>query len=1794
MNSKKENISRIGLEVAVIGIAGRFPGAKNVHEYWENLKNGAESITFFSDEELEKADIASGLLKNPDYVKASGVLEDAEYFDASFFGYTPKEAEIMNPQMRHFHECAWEALEDAGYNPESYNGLIGVYAGSASSFLWEGKILLSGKDRDIGSFAASFLINTNYLATKISYKFNLKGPSSFVQTACSTSLVAIHWACRSVLSGECHIALAGGVRLSVNQKRGYMYEEGMIQSPDGHCRAFSPEAKGTINGNGIGIVVLKRLKNAITDRDHIYAVVKGSAINNDGNRKVGFTSPSVLGQLEVIQTAQAMAHVEPESMGYMETHGTGTPLGDPIEIEALTLAFNTRKINYCPIGSVKSNFGHLDTAAGIAGFIKTVLILKNKLIPPTLHFREPNPKIDFENSPFFVNTHLTEWKSNGYPRRAGVSSFGIGGTNAHVILEEAQAMEDSTGGRAFQLLLFSAKTHSALDRMTDNLVEHLKNNSGINFADAAYTLTLGRKHFNYRKMAVCSSLQETIAVFSSRESTGVQTSILTSKNENNPVVFMFPGQGAQYIDMGLDLYRTEPVFRREMDGCFHILKSLLDFDIKELLYPCSNQQQRNLTGRLPSLEDTQRINRTEIAQVVIFIFEYAMAKLLMEWGIEPYAMIGHSIGEYTAACLSGVFSLEDALKTVVCRGKLMQKMPPGSMLSIPLPEEELKPFLDDDVSLAAVNSSSHCVVSGNDKSIDSVMSKLKEMEYESTLLHTSHAFHSPMMEPILNEFKEHVDKVELKEPQIPYISNITGKWITPAETSNPEYWVKHLRNTVRFSEGIETLLEKQDVILIEVGPGNALSTFVRQHKNKEKSHIVIDTVRKPKDQMTDDCFLLSKIGQLWLYGVKIDWFKLYSDQKRYRISLPTYSFEKQQYNIDANVFLTVKDTIPQKAFGKNKNIEEWFYIPSWKRSTFPVTNESGTVKKCNWLVFLDDSGIGIKLIKQLEKYNHYVTGVRTGPAFGKITRHLFTINPRESNDYIKLLTDLKRVGKMPSRIIHLWSLNNIHIKKYDAVSIEKCLDINFYSLIYLVQTIGKDITGNLNIDIVTGNVHEVNGKETLRPEKAAALGPCKTIPQEYPNIKCRCIDIEFPGSKKPVKSGMVNINRLFEEITGNFPDMVVAHRNNRRWVQIFEPLRLQDSLEKEGELKLKQRGVYLITGGLGRVGFTIGKYLAKEFHARLILTGISKFPPRNQWEQWLAEKDPEDMISGKLKKALELEELGGEVLVFSADVANEQQMQRLIKEAERKFGPINGVIHTAGVVRGPSIDSIGNLDKTRCNMQFQPKLYGLLVLEKLLAKKELDFFLITSSLAAVLGGLGFLAYSTANILMDAYTHYHNQTALSRWISVNWDGWRVSERSGHRVAGGADLPMEPEEGVKAFLRILSCNDTFQVINSTGDLELRINQWIKLESIQREGTGDREQGTLQQRPNLTTPYREPRNEVEQSICDIWKKLFGFELIGIDDDFYEVGGDSLKAVTLTAQIKKIGYPIDLSEMLMAPTIRKLVEIIYQKGVSKKTAEELYEESLLNQLECIEKLNEGRNEKNIFIIHPAHGMVNQYKDLALLLEKDYNVYGVQARGVKPGSRMWENPVQMIDDYLEQLLSVQNDGPYIIAGYCIGVAVAYEIVRRLESLGHLVEKLIIVDEPVFYPDRFLKMLRILEYLPGFFKKTLLFSAARQFKEKIRTVKPPEMDGSDYEGDLYKEKFIKYLNALIRHIVPLELIKAPILALFAETSEYSRATEADVSKITKGKATVLKIPGEHNTLFEKPWVEKLAEIIKNM
>jgi acyl transferase domain-containing protein/thioesterase domain-containing protein len=877
-------------KIAVVGMAGRYPQAWNVAEFWGNLVEGKECITFFSDDELRATGISTELLSRANYVKAQGVCPGTFLFDASFFNYAPREAEFLDPQHRVFLECAWEALENAGYDPSDYPGRIGLFAGCGATHYLAQLLNVPGIHKLADAFTLATYNDKDFLATRVGYKLNLRGPCISVQTACSTSLVSIVAACQSLLSFQSDIAMGGGVTLITQETGGYLYQEGGIHSPDGHCRAFDAEGRGIVGGAGAGVVVLKRLEDALADRDTIRAVIIGMGINNDGSARVGYSAPGVNGQAEVASDAIAMAGINPETIQYVECHGTATPMGDPIEIAALTRAFRayTEKKNFCAVGSVKTNVGHTDAASGVAGFTKAVLALENKLIPPSLHFRKPNPDIDFANSPFYVNTELQEWKASESPRRAGVSSFGLGGTNAHVVLEEAPEQKPSLGDRPWNLLVWSAKTESAAEKIGANLARHLTVHPDDSLSDAAYTLQVGRKLFPHRRAVVCQDTQDAIAAL--KASSPERLLAGYREQEPGPVVFLFPGQGPQYVNMGRQLYLHERIFREQVDLCAEILKQHLDLDPRDVLYPAPGREE----------QAAMLLDQIKYTTPILFTVEYALAKLWLEWGLKPAGMIGHSTGEYAAACLAGVFSLEDALRLVSARGRLMQQTPEGCMAGVLLPEEELVPLLASvgRISVAAINSPSACVVSGCEPAMVELERMLTEREVLHRRLHVSCAAHSEMMDPILDDFRKELEKTSFNAPSLRYVSCVSGNWIRPAEATDPEYWVRHVRQTVRFADGVGQLLQEPGCTLLEVGPARMLTSLVTKHPLRSAEHVALSSLPHPKeDQQSDLEFLLSTAAQLWLEGVTFNWTALHDGENPHRIPLPSYPFERQHFQL---------------------------------------------------------------------------------------------------------------------------------------------------------------------------------------------------------------------------------------------------------------------------------------------------------------------------------------------------------------------------------------------------------------------------------------------------------------------------------------------------------------------------------------------------------------------------------------------------------------------------------------------------------------------------------------------------------------------------------------------------------------------------------------------------------------------------------------------------------------------------------------------------------------------------------
>jgi len=1343
-----------GLEIAIIGLIGRFPGASDVDRFWQNLKEGVEATTTFSGEELLASGVHPDLLANAQYVRSGAILEDIDLFDARFFDYSPREAELMDPQQRIFLECAWEALENAGYAPEIFKGEIGVYAGvNLDTYIFnllpdlnttesmDNLQVLTGNDKD-------------YLTTRISYKLNLKGPSVAVQTACSTSLVAVHLACRGLLSGDCDMALAGGISLRIPQKSGYLYHEGGIYSPDGHCRAFDAEAKGATFGSGVGIVVLKRLEDALAAGDTVHAVIKGSAINNDGSGKVGYTAPSVTGQARVIRSALLSAEIEAETLSYIEAHGTGTPLGDPIEIMALTEAFHAQKKGFCAIGSVKTNIGHLDAAAGVAGLIKTVQALKAKQIPASLHFERPNPKIDFAATPFYVNTSLREWQTSELSRRAGVSSFGIGGTNAHVILEEAPpTLPEARPARDLQLLVLSAKTSTALEMATERLACYLAAKDQVDLADVAYTLQVGRKRFPYRRVVQCQNREQALALLTQPEGSDVLTSF--QEENERPVVFLFPGQGSQYRGMAQELYASEDVFRSTVDQCCRLLEKPLGLDLRTYLFPQAGQA--GTSG--------EAADQTAFAQPALFVVEYALAQLWLSWGIKPQALLGHSIGEYVAACLAGVFSLEEGLSLVAARGRLIQQLPGGQMLAVALPLADLKQIMPAGLDIAAVNSSSWCVVSGRPEGVQAFQTQLQAEGSDTRLLHTSHAFHSEMMEPILPAFLEQVRRINLKAPRIPFISNLTGTWATASAVTDAGYWVSHLRQTVQFAEGLKTLLDHFSPFFLEVGPGRTLSTFVRQQLRERPSSDVSVSSSLPhsQDAGSDSSMLLSALGSLWLAGATIDWMGFAKKEQRRRIPLPTYPFERERFWIEG-IPASSNPIRPEarKGLVSPQVQREYFYLPSWKR-TLPFRFSSYDEPRSPCLIFKDHTGFSGALKDALQKtglVNESIE-VEAGDCFRKNNSWSYQINPQRAEDYISLLQELKADEKFPTRIIHLWSLTGT--RTHARATQEELEYAGFYSLLFLSQALGHlKVSSPLAIEVIADYCQQVLGEEQIQPEKALLLGPCKVIPQEYPRLSCRTIDIHVP--QRESRSEELLLERLVAEFAQKSTDNVIAFRGRDRYVQELVETNLEQAAFPTSSLR--QQGVYLLTGGLGGVGLALAEYLARTCQARLALVSRRALPPREEWSTWLSQ-DQEGTLKEQIQAIQHLESLGSEVLLIKADVTIYQETERALQQALEHFQEIHGVIHAAGL---PGTGLIQFKTPAQAAEVLGAKVRGTRNLEQALAGMPLDFFLLCSSTLALTGSIGQVDYCAANAFLDAFASYNTYANDVFTLSINWDGW----------------------------------------------------------------------------------------------------------------------------------------------------------------------------------------------------------------------------------------------------------------------------------------------------------------------------------------------------------------------------------------------------------------------------------------
>ncbi|HZR38818.1 MAG TPA: SDR family NAD(P)-dependent oxidoreductase, partial [Ktedonobacteraceae bacterium] len=1145
--------------------------------------------------------------------------------------------------------------------------------------------------------------------------------------------------------------------------------------------------------------------------------------------------------------------------------------------------------------------------AGVTGLIKTTLALHHRLLPPSLHFTQPNPGLEISESPFYVNSKLATWETQGMPRRAGVSSFGIGGTNAHVILEEAPMVPDAVPERAkpYHLLILSAKTGTALQAATTNLAAHLKEHPELALANVAYTLQIGRQPFHHRRAIVCRDLPDAIETLETQDPARVLTKV--QEEGSRQIVFLFPGQGSQYSNMALELYQHEAVFRKQVDICAELLKPHLSLDIRTILYPASTQEE----------EARQQLTQTWLSQPALFVVEYSLAVLWMERKIRPVAMVGHSIGEYVAACLAGVFSLEEALALVAARGRLMQRMAGGSMLAVHLNEQELVPLLGEQLSLAAINTDTQCVASGPMDAIEILAHQLQQRGVEFHYLHTSHAFHSKMMDPVLAVFAAEITRVKLHTPKIRYISNVTGTWITDAQATDPQYWVQHLRQTVRFADGMQEILQTPGVLFLEIGPGQTLGRLTRQLSSYSPEIPVFSTLRTVHEQQGDLAFLLQTCGRLWLAGVDIDWGQLHDGEARFRVPLPTYPFERQRYWLEAGP-REQESALPrrQRTTGQRLSVPEWFSAPNWQQTATPdaaLPASLLTTPRC-WLVFRDNCGLGAYLSEQLIRAGQSVITVVDADSFACIDAQTYALNPRKREDYESLFKTLRARDTRPQCIVHAWLVTPQEPTELGGDRLEQMQDRGFFSLLFLSQALDQQgWTDALQLTVLTNHVYNVTGAELLSPEKVTVLGPCKVLPQEYPHISCQHIDVQLPETATRQKKRLFDL--LLKEIltAPQIGATSIAYRGDRRWTQTFESIVPKWS-NTPSDVPLREEGVYLITGGLGDLALVIAEYLARQVRARLVLVGRSAFPAKETWVSRLKTLDVLDPLSRKIQQLQELETLGADVLVCQADVTDLRAMQQVLQRARSQFGTIHGVIHTAGVPGGGLMQL-----KTRESAEhiMAPKVKGALVLHEILQDQTLDFFVLFSSLSAILGGFGQVDYCAANLFLDAFANWRSANTENFTLSLNWDVWQEVGMA-LRTANPLEQPAQrqekleqgilPEKGCEAF-RLALATGLEQIVISTRDLHSqfeRVSRFTVDSLLAQEGQTDAL--PTHPRANLTTSYVAARNEIEHQVASIWQTMLGIEPVGVYDNFFDLGGHSLLASRIMSKVREV-FQVELS---------------------------------------------------------------------------------------------------------------------------------------------------------------------------------------------------------------------------------------------------------------------------------------------
>ncbi len=1525
-------------DIAIIGMSGRFPGANDIDTFWRNISTGVESFTRFSEEELIEAGVDPSLFGEPAYVRSRPVLDNIRGFDAEFFGYSPREASLADPQQRIFLECVWETLETAGYATPEGRGTVGVYAGmNISSYLLTRLMLFQmGADTDglmIGN-------DKDSLATNVSFRLDLRGPSLAVQTFCSTSLVAVHMASESLRRGECDLAIAGGVSVRVPDRVGYLYQEGNQASPDGHVRTFDAKARGSMFGDGAAVVALKRLDQAIADRDTVFAVIRGSAINNDGALKFSYLAPSIDGQRRCISTALARAGVSPSEISYVEAHGTATEVGDPMEVAALTGAFGpTDEKQFCLLGSIKPNVGHLDRASGGTGLIKVVQALRHELIPGTLNFESPNPEIDFENSPFRVTAQPTPWPRGDRPRIAGISSLGMGGTNAHAIITEAPPVPARPPRpRRWQVLPLSARSQRAAEQSCAALAERL-GTTPHDLGDIAYTLQVGRRVFHHRRVVVADTATRAATVLTG----GAGLLGRSDATVGRTVGFLVAGVGEQYPGMVAALYADEPGFRGDVDECLTVLGLPDAAALSDVFLPASEDAPVDDLARLLGRDTTTRRSTAQahLVQPAVFVAEYALARQFMRWGVRPEIMVGYSLGEYVAACLSGVLSLPDALRLVAYRAELIASLPEGAMLAVAADERRLRSVLGTDYADEldiAVRTGSQLVLAGPIDAVEAAGKLLLDAEIGCRRLETTHAYHSRMLAPIADELTAWIAaNIVTNAPTIPYVSNVTGELATEELVSEPGYWARHMCETVEFGAGLAHALRTGDVALVEIGAGQSLGALTRGHPGCERGQwpLIVATVPGATDQQDTHAALAEALGRLWLTGVPVDWQALHdapdSGWTPGRVPLPTYPFQRQDCWLDVDMSALnngtqlIDDSDPTSMLKKYPRLPEteWINTQVWRQTTArPARTDAD-----NWLVYTDTGAadsIAETLRAHLETAGCQVVLVRPGERFAA-EGHQLVVRPGSPEDATAALRELSQRELLPQRIVHLWSLTEVAETDTESERTTECLRRGFHTLVAFARAAGDLGLPEWTVDIVTEGSHRVLPGERVHPERGTLLGPTRLIPVEYPGVRTRLLDVD-------AATVATSLPAVLAELRAEPADQVVALRGGRRWIPDYEMLDAACIADAAPAVEIRRGGTYLVTGGLGGIGLAMAERLAERYQAKLVLMGRTAVPPRDQWAQILAAETTVDEVRRRIDGLQRLHTAGVELVTVAGDVSRVDDVRRAVDAAVERFGELNGVLHCAGV---PALGLMQFKTIADAERVLAPKVAGTLAIAEALREVPVDFVvLFSSTTSATGGGAGQVDYCAANSYLDAYAHggtLPGVVAAVDWCEWTYNGWTVGLEGydegsrqyfeWYRSTFGITF----DQGFDTLLRVLASGEPHVVVST--------QEFAPLVAMSRRSSIEEHQAMVRKvrdsmgrhpRPDLSTAFVEAQTPAEEAIVEVWGEALGLEQIGVHDNFFELGGNSLVGMEIIAKVRKalqLSY-LPPHILYQAPTVASLAE--------------------------------------------------------------------------------------------------------------------------------------------------------------------------------------------------------------------------------------------------------------------------------